>query len=112
MDSPSGHGSTFDGSATYRITVLGVISLRWCGRALEGMTINRLTLEDGSLLSILTGELADQAALTGVLNTLYELRLPLIAVKRLPLPGSRGEESPHRPDGDRQAGFLTQGDMT
>lgn len=112
MDSSSGHGSTFDGSATYQITVLGVISLRWCGRALEGMTIRRLTLEDGSLLSILTGELADQAALTGVLNTLYELRLPLMAVQRLPFPGSRGEEPPHRLDIDRQAGFLTQGDMT
>ena len=31
----------------------------------------------------LDGELSDQAALAGVLNTIYELHLPLLSVKRL-----------------------------
>ncbi len=40
-------------------------------------------MEGGSLVTILEGELSDQAALAGVLNTLYELHLPLLSVKRL-----------------------------
>jgi len=34
-------------------------------------------------MSILLGELVDQAALAGVLNTLYELHLPVLSVERL-----------------------------
>ena len=34
-------------------------------------------------LTILVGELSDQATLAGVLNTLYELHVPLLTVKRL-----------------------------
>lgn len=78
----------FDGPAAYQITVRGVITPGWAGR-LEGMTINRLTLEDGTVFTILTGELADQAALSGVLNTLYDLHLPLVAVNKLPISGTR-----------------------
>ena len=80
----------FDGLAAYQITVRGAISSGWSER-LEGMTINRLTLEDGTILTTLTGELTDQAALCGVLNTLYELRLPLVAVNMLPLAKTRHE---------------------
>jgi len=32
---------------------------------------------------VLTGELADQAALIGVINTLYELHLPILLVECL-----------------------------
>lgn len=80
----------FDGPAAYQITVRGVIATGWSSR-LENMTINRLTLEDGTTFTILTGELTDQAALSGVLNTLYELQLPLVAVNKLPLANSRRE---------------------
>lgn len=73
----------FDSPAAYQMTVQGNIALEWSLR-LEGMAILCLTLEDDTPLAILTGELTDQAALTGVLNTLYELHLPLIAVNRLP----------------------------
>jgi hypothetical protein len=38
------------------------------------MAINRLTLDDGTIFTILTGALIDQAALSGVLNTLYEMQ--------------------------------------
>jgi len=34
-------------------------------------------------VTTLCGELGDQAALVGVLNTLYELHLTVISVKRL-----------------------------
>jgi hypothetical protein len=58
------------------------------------MAINRITLEDGTSLTILTGEVMDQAALTGVLNTLYDLHLPLIAVNKLPQAGPKREDPP------------------
>lgn len=76
--------SDFDGPAAYQITVRGAISPDWLV-CLEGMVMNRLTLDDGTVLTILVGELTDQAALSGVLNTLYDLRLPLIAVTKLPV---------------------------
>jgi hypothetical protein len=53
------------------------------------MTINRLVLDDGTTFTILTGELTDQSALSGVLNTLYDLQLTLVAVNKLPFASTR-----------------------
>ena len=72
----------FDSPATYRIGVRGCIPARWCER-LEGMTITEAAPEAAPPLTTLLGELADQAALAGVLNTLYELHLPVLLVERL-----------------------------
>jgi hypothetical protein len=74
--------SGFDGPATYRIDVQGRIPPRWCER-LEGMTITAYEPQAGPIVSTLLGELSDQAALAGVLNTLYELHLPVLSVQRL-----------------------------
>lgn len=78
----------FDGPAAYQITVRGTISPEWSDR-LEGMTINRLTLDDGTIFTILIGALIDQAALSGVLNTLYEMHFTLVTVNKLPLDSIR-----------------------
>ena len=72
----------FDSPATYRISVQGRIPARWCDR-LEGMTITERSPEAEPPVTTLLGELADQAALAGVLNTLYELHLPVLSVERL-----------------------------
>ena len=74
--------SGFDSPATYRIGVQGRIPARWCDR-LEGMTITERSPEGESPVTTLSGELSDQAALVGVLNTLYELHLPVLSVERL-----------------------------
>jgi len=37
--------------------------------------------EYGSTVTTLEGSVLDQAALLGILNTIYELRLPLISVQ-------------------------------
>ena len=74
--------SGFDGTATYRIDVQGRIPPRWCER-LEGMAITEYAPQAGPIVSTLLGELSDQAALAGVLNTLYELHLPVLSVQRL-----------------------------
>jgi hypothetical protein len=47
------------------------------------MTAQLSTGESGSCFTTLEGVLSDQAALAGVLNTLYELHLTVILVKRL-----------------------------
>jgi len=47
------------------------------------MTIQLDKGENDAFVTTLEGELSDQAALAGVLNTLYELHLPVISVKRL-----------------------------
>ncbi len=91
---PTMHSSRsgFDHAATYRIDVQGRIPASWCDR-LEGMTITEGSPEVQPPVTTLMGELSDQAALAGVLNTLYELHLPLLSVECLSDPKrfSKGE---------------------
>ena len=72
----------FDCPATYQICVQGRIDPT-SSDILGGMTISPATAEEGLPVTNLEGGLRDQAALAGVLNTLYELHLPVISVKRL-----------------------------
>ena len=72
----------FDLPATYQIRVYGRIDPSWSDR-LSGMEICRVTEKAGPLITSLTGELGDQAALAGVLNALYELHLTVLSVDRL-----------------------------
>jgi hypothetical protein len=44
------------------------------------MRIENLARGDGKIESVLEGRILDQAALSGVLNKLYELHLPVMAV--------------------------------
>ena len=74
--------SGFDRPATYRIDVQGRIPPRWCDR-LEGMAITECSAEAEPPVTTLVGELADQVALAGVLNTLVELHLSVVSVERL-----------------------------
>jgi hypothetical protein len=72
----------FDCPGTYQIVVQGRIDPNWSDR-LEGMMTYQATAEEIPPVTTLEGELSDQAALAGVLNTLYELHLTVILVKRL-----------------------------
>ncbi|MCB0225245.1 MAG: hypothetical protein KDI02_16270 [Anaerolineae bacterium] len=74
--------------ATYRITICGRLNRSWT-ESFGSMAINYALGADGSLLSVLTGGLVDQAALFGVLNGLYGLGLPLISVECLEI--NKGE---------------------
>ena len=47
------------------------------------MVITRAFTADSCPITILVGHLQDQAALSGVLNELYELHLPLLTVESL-----------------------------
>jgi hypothetical protein len=70
---------TMSGPAIYRIRVRGRLDAALSDR-LEGMRIENLARDDGKIESVLEGRLLDQAALSGVLNTLYELHLPVMSV--------------------------------
>ena len=65
------------GPAHYQIKVKGRLGNQWCDW-FEGMTI---TSEEG--VTAITGKVADQAALHGLLIRVRDLGLPLISVKRV-----------------------------
>ena len=73
-----GEGLTMAGAATYQIVVQGAIDPSWASR-LMGMNISERQSDDGEVNTILVGRLADQTALSSVLNTLQELHLPVIS---------------------------------
>jgi hypothetical protein len=68
--------------ANYKISVVGVLDESFTDR-LGGLTISNTAPDQntGKPVATLIGQLADQAALFGVLNALYNMRLPLLAVE-------------------------------
>jgi len=68
-----------DKPAIYRIKVLGFVPERWADRlgSMKVVDVKQKT-------TALEGWLPDQAALKGVLDTLYRLHLPLLEVTCLP----------------------------
>ena len=68
--------------ATYRIRVQGRLDKSWADR-MGGMAITADRTAKKAPVTILVGHVADQAALYGVLNTLYELHMPLLTVENL-----------------------------
>ncbi len=71
-----------DQPATYQIKVLGRLDERWSDWV-EGMTITVERGGNGSSVTTLTGTVADQAALQGVLRRLYSLGIPLVSLNRV-----------------------------
>lgn len=68
--------------ATYRIRVQGHLDSSWNDQV-TGMSISEGTSEGGPTVTTLAGYLTDQAMLSGILNTLYDLRLTLLSVENL-----------------------------
>jgi hypothetical protein len=68
-------------AADYRILVKGAVPEDWHGRFGE----LRVTVEkqNGDCVTLLEGRLRDRAALSGVLNTLYELHHSVLSIERL-----------------------------
>ena len=70
---------TLDQPATYQIKLPGHLDESWSDWT-GGMTITIESGDDGPPTTALTGVVADQAALQGLLRRLYSLGLPLISV--------------------------------
>jgi len=67
--------------AVYRVRVQGRVPLDWSSR-LMGMNITTGG-DAGAESTTLVGRLPDQAALSGLLNTLFETRYPVLSVECL-----------------------------
>jgi len=81
----------YDDTARYEIRVTGHLADRWAGR-FAGLTLARE--ENG--ITVLTGTVADQAALHGLLRAVRDLGVRLLSVTRLQ------SEPPEAPGGDLQ----------
>lgn len=66
--------------AYYQVQVKGALDPRW-SEYVGGMQIVSNVGTDNKVVTTLSGELIDQAALLGVLNHLYNLGLPLLLVE-------------------------------
>jgi hypothetical protein len=90
---PSNKCLLFDLPSHYRIRVGGLLSATLADR-LGNMGINVRHAANQQPVTTLTGELTDQAALLGVLNSLYDMGYPLLKVERLGPPPCAGDASP------------------
>jgi hypothetical protein len=72
----------FDRPGNYRIRVECILDDSWNGR-LGDLRIEESSRGDQGPNTTLVGRMRDQAELVGVLNTLYELHLPLLSVERI-----------------------------
>ena len=69
----------FDGPGRYRICVQGYLHESWSDR-LGGLCITTGDFK-GQAVTELTGQMRDQAELSGVLNSLYERHLTILLVE-------------------------------
>ena len=68
------------GPAVYRIHVRGHVDPRQSDR-LAGMQLTEVCGSNGTPETILVGRLLDQAALSGLLESLYEMHLPVLSAE-------------------------------
>ncbi len=79
---PTWRGSKFETPAIYRIRVRAHLDGSWFDKV-GGMVITSAFRDNGHYVTILEGLMLDQAALSGVLNEIHKLHLPLLSVERL-----------------------------
>jgi hypothetical protein len=80
--SGTGKKLNYNSTASYRICVKGYLDESWSER-FNGMVIDNKATGNIYPVTALVGTLGDQYALNGVLNSLYELHLPLMSVELL-----------------------------
>ncbi len=66
----------------YEICIEGEVDPCWSKR-LSLVAIKRVYQGENGLITVLSGEIADQATLFGLLLALYDLKLPLVSVQRM-----------------------------
>lgn len=71
----------FDKSAFYKIEVLGKIPIDYFDR-FPGMSLKH-NYDGEKTSTILTGRLPDQAALSGVMNGLYDIHMSVLSVEKM-----------------------------
>jgi hypothetical protein len=71
-----------EGYDTYEIRIRGWIDRHWTAW-FDGLTMRHEGLEDHAPLTVLTGPVADQAALRGILCRIWDLNLTVLSVVRV-----------------------------
>ena len=71
----------YEGQATYQITVQGKVDPLFMNR-FNGFVVTHTETSEKTL-STLTGRIIDQAALSGLLNILFDLRYDVISVMKI-----------------------------
>ena len=80
--SKTGNNLTFSLPVRYRVCVKGYLDESWSERFNDMRISNQLSGKI-SPLAVLVGPAMDQSELVGVLNSLYEMHLPLVSVELL-----------------------------
>jgi len=70
---------SFRKPAVYKIEVQGELNESFTGR-LGGMQINVIRSPGNKPVTVLIGQINDQAALSGILTALYDFQIPIISV--------------------------------
>ena len=73
---------SFHRPACYEIKVEGLLNKNW-EEKLQGLIISSERYPNGDQISVLKGQINDQAALSGILNTLYDMKMTIISVNTL-----------------------------
>ena len=73
---------SFKRPGNYRIRVQGFLDKKWSER-LGGLRITTSKTGDQKTVTVLQGQVSDQAELAGVLSTLYQRHLTLLSVEHL-----------------------------
>ena len=68
--------------AVYRIRIQGILDKNWSDYC-RGMQIEHEGDEQHHAMTVLIGRLADQSALIGVLNALFDIGYPILSVEYL-----------------------------
>jgi hypothetical protein len=82
MNKKATENFSFKNAAVYRIVVNGKVDASWSERLVD-LQIRSIKSRNNVPVSSLIGEFKDQAALSGVLNTLYNMQLTVISVNML-----------------------------
>ncbi len=82
----------FSSPANVRIEVNGIID-EGMSDYLGGLTISHYTTPYKAQISCLEGTVLDQAALIGILNTLYEMRFTIFKLEIIGNSGTQGRDS-------------------
>lgn len=70
-------------TAVYRICLQGALDETWAEYLGAGLRVQVSGHTPATTITTLTGKVSDQAALLGLLNSLYNVGLPLLSVDHL-----------------------------
>lgn len=82
----------FSSPGYYRIELIGELRDNWSER-IGAMKVLPPSALENKVVTVLQGRVSDQAELSGILNTLHELHLPLLSIQFLGVELSSSSDS-------------------